>query len=363
MTAISGGFIEHPPALAWGAAAPAFGNNRTIDATAEKAGMVFQVPKTGTIDAVGFLLGTVTQAPTNGLKVSLQDPSTTGLPDGTPDQYRVVPVGSISTGAWITTGLITSDGTDGGAKRSVTRGDVLCVVIEFSSFVAGDNLNIQERTGGLNDGAMPYVVADTGAWAKSTNTGDPVVALKYDDGLYYPAPRCYPMSALTTLAVNTGTTPDEIGLKFRVPVGIKVGGLWIRRSQTAARDVTYKLYDSDGSTVLKSFVDDGDFGSGNNRYLLFSSEVTLVANTYYRLTALPSSASSLNFYYFDVAAAGIMDAIPGGQDMHWTQRTDAGAWTDTTTRRPWMGLLITDITSGSGGMSRARVANQGGGLL
>jgi len=50
-----------------------------------------------------------------------------------------------------------------------------------------------------------------------------------------------------------------------------------------------------------------------------------------------------------VALAAAMDGFPGGQNVHRTERTDLGAWTDTTTKRPWMGVLLTGFNDGAGG--------------
>ena len=41
--------------------------------------------------------------------------------------------------------------------------------------------------------------------------------------------------------------------------------------------------------------------------------------------------------------------MDGGPNFHYTSRTDAGAWTDVTTQRPWMGLELLQIDASSGG--------------
>lgn len=131
-----------------------------IDAAGEKVAIVFRAPKTGTLDRAEFKLDAVTQAPVSGLRVSFQDVGAAdGNPDGTQDQFRTVPQGSISAGAWVVPGLMTSDGTDGGTKRSVTKGDLIAFVVEFDSFAAGDSLEVRCMGQGanFNTTGQPYV--------------------------------------------------------------------------------------------------------------------------------------------------------------------------------------------------------------
>ena len=75
----------------------------------------------------------------------------------------------------------------------------------------------------------------------------------------------------------------------------------------------------------------------------------LTANTYYRLVVKPTTANNITVVDYTFASVALMDAISGGQYCHKTERTDAGAWTDTTTRRPWMGFLIDQLDDGVGG--------------
>ena len=63
------------------------------------------------------------------------------VPDGTADQFRDVD-NTVITGAdsWITSPLITDDGTDGGVKRTVAVGDRIHFVFRYQTFTAGDSL-------------------------------------------------------------------------------------------------------------------------------------------------------------------------------------------------------------------------------
>ncbi|RJQ37448.1 MAG: hypothetical protein C4555_06340 [Dehalococcoidia bacterium] len=116
-------------------------SNLLIDASGERVAITFDAPLTGTLDSFEFRLGTVTQAPVNGLRCSFQDINSAGNPDGIDDQFRVITTG-LTSSTWVAPGLVTADGTDTGIKRSVTAGQRLAAVISFDNFVAGDALEI-----------------------------------------------------------------------------------------------------------------------------------------------------------------------------------------------------------------------------
>jgi hypothetical protein len=355
MTAIPGGCVEYPRAWSFGAFQPQINSNLLIDAAGEYAAYVFRAPRTGTIDSVGILTGAVARAPINGMRVSLQAVNlSTGAPDGNPAQYTVVPAGTVILNAWINTGPVTSDGTAGGSKRSVVRGELLAVVADFASFTAGDSFSIACHNAILNDGGFPYAVANGVRQAVTI----PMMAILYADGNYYPIEGVYPWATFALHAVNSGTNPDETGLRVIVPFDCTVSGLWVRHQPVAGRDTLCKLYDANDN-VLVSTLDDGDLGGNASsiRYITFAAEVRLFANRIYRATCVPTSTSTQNYYSAVVNSVALHDALSGGREMYWTQRVDAGAWVDNPLRRPFMGLLLSDINTG--GVPRSRLVNVG----
>lgn len=352
MTMVAAGPYLLPDPIRTGSNGVAFiTTNGLIDAAAEKFAFIFDYPKDGTIDTIEFSLGAVTQAPGNGLKVSLQDVSaSTGDPDGVVDQFRVVTAG-LTPGAWVAPGLITSDGTDGGVKRTVTKGLQGAAVGEFASFSAGDSLSLST----INSSAdsfhqRPYPDYFTAAWAKSS-AAISSVALKYSDGSYAHIPGFVAYKAINTRTFGSGSSPNERALYFKSPVPLRVGGAWVRIAVTsAAADFTITLYDSDGVTPLATATVDASLlvtTVGRNGVFRFASDVTLAANTFYRLAIKPTTATTIAITDFDVNTAAIMDAHECGQSMYASSRTGAGAWTEVTTTRPHMGLLVTGNDDGA----------------
>lgn len=338
-----GMFVGHPLGVAYFTGGSAY-FGFTLDADGEMFAAIFRIPKTGTLSKVHFRTGTTTTG--DDLKVSFQDVSaTTGDPDGTADEFRVITIADGDDNAWKSTGIISSDGTDSGTKRSVTRGDLIAINWEFDSFVAG-NLQLSILVGsGAVVPEFGYTYNDhktTGSWAKHNNSL-PLFALEYDDGTFAYIPGVIPAKSADFVTYNNTDTPDEIGLLFQLPFKCKVGGAWMG-GQDIDGDTDLVLYDSDGTTVLETVSLDKDIRaatSGIKSYVWFSNDHGLLADTNYRLVLKPTSATDMTYREWTVDAAAQLDQMEGGQKFHRTERTDAGSWTETTTKRPLMGLIVT----------------------
>lgn len=320
-----------------------------LNASAEKFAMVFRVPKTGTLHKATSRLGTVTVA--DDLKVSLQDvDATTGAPNGTPDQYRTISSGSLSSNSFIQTGIITNNGSDGGIARSVTIDQVLACVFEFNSYVSGD-LNFEgvalteSRNGGRGSS---YINHYTSAWAKDI-TCAPMLTLEYSDGSVEIVEGAYPPMAFGTTAFNSGSGSTRYGNYFTLAVPMRCCGLWASGDMDG--DFDLKLYAADGSTVLGSgsFDKDNRATTGYTVHRCRFANVDLAAATAYRVAVVPTSGTSDTFPYFDVRAQLELDALGGGQVMYSTAYS--GSWAQTVTRRYLCGILVNGFDDAAGGSS------------
>lgn len=330
-----------------------------LNAASDKCAFVFRVPKTGTLDKAEWYLNAVSNNPDNGLRVSFQDVDVaTGLPDGTQDQYRDI-TGALSAATWQVPGLMTSDGTDTGTKRSVTIGDRLAIVIEFVSFVASDSVGIGVLS--LPSNFMQTLSAwvgdaSTGTYTKATATG-PIFALKYDDGTYaIPGGPMgvLPISGLTSTSYNTGSTPDEYAARLSLPIKARAIGAWARVDANEAFDLV--LYDGTTAQRTISFNSVADVKSTipGMHFGYFSSSFDLTAAAAYRIAIKPTTATSIQVYRFSMNSTAIMATWGGGADWYESSRVDAGAWSDTTTNKVWAGLIIDgfDVSGGGGGGTR-----------
>lgn len=327
-------FFPSPP---FGVSGQASYLNHLLDAGDEKHGSIFRIPKTGTVSKIHWRTGTVTTGATVDVRLETIDAS--GDPSGTlhaANTNGAQVVADANDNATFTTALT--------AGASVTKGQERAVVI-VNPTVSPGNFNVSVFADNTNH--FPYTDLFTTVWAKSSSS--PVIALEYDDGSYVPIICCFPCALLPETLFNTTTTPDEIGIIFSLTVPVRASGVWLWTDLDSPGDV--KLYDSDGSTVLASTSLDPAKDQAITSDLMFfhfSSTISLLKNTNYRLTLLPTTTTSLRIQEFTVAAVAIMDAFPGGQAIHRTHRTDAGAWTETTTQRPFMGLIIDGLDDGVG---------------
>lgn len=322
-----------------------------MDAAGEKVAFVCRAPKAGTLARAHFRTENVVVG--DDLKVSFQtvDP-TTGSPDGVVDQFRTQVVANGDDDVWFRTGLMTSDGTDGGVKRTVAMGELVAVVIEFNAYVAG-NLNIAALSSSVARGPFigtTYVTHFTAAWAKNGNN-IPLFALEYDDGSFAYLPLALPIATLGTLTIATNSSPDEAGLLITLPFKARVWGAWV--SASIAGDADVLLYDTNGETVLGSASLDKDVnpnaGNTGAHAVQFATGPTLPRGVY-RLVLKPSSTTPGTLRYFDVSptpGAALLDQMDAGQGTHWTQRVDNGPWSEIATRRALMGLILSGLDDGT----------------
>ncbi|MGH9971508.1 MAG: hypothetical protein ACREBG_27440 [Pyrinomonadaceae bacterium] len=330
-----------------------------IDATAEKVAFVFQCPKTGTLDVVGFLLGSVTQAPANGLTVSFQDVDpATGRPDGVKDQFRLVSSG-IASSAWITTGLLTSDGTDSGTKRTVTKGEILAVVIEFASFLAGDSMSINAGDSSVFDigaGQFPFSALFTASWATSGRTLN--LALQYSTGIWERIIGATPASGVANPAFTSATNPNEVGMEFICPVAVRaVGFTGMFRPNGTTSTYRLTLYDSANTALATTIIDPdiiriaGGVGLARFQFNGGVTEVEMETGGVYKVALLATGAGNVNVYGFTVNDAAHKSATPWGASASAIQRQGSGAFTKVSTTYYALGLLIDAIDPIKGGES------------
>lgn len=346
------------------------GSPYVIDATGEKFAVTFMAPKSGNLTRFETTITTLGNAPDNGLKCSFQSASSTdGLATGTilgagAAAHVTTAGGSPSATGWFNPG-------DFGAVVAVTAGDILCAVIEFggAGWVTPDSVGF----GGTNrcgNTSLPFAMSATST--KNTSTF-PIIALRYDDGTYCMADdEIWPGITHNDFDIDTGTSQNEAGLRFTVPVSMRLRAveMFMLFAATSAEFELY-LYDSGGSTVAGPITIDGDISSSATglRFYLFvlPAPITLTANSEYVIAYKPTTTVNVRLFYYTFNSLEIMDSIPGGSEWYaiaraWSGGTPA-AWTRYNTgtfRRPRVYLGFDAIDGDTGtppGSGTRRVAN------
>jgi hypothetical protein len=318
------------------------GTTVAITGAGHKAALVFQAPKTGTIDRVYFRTGTVTTGDTVDVRIETVDGS--GNPSGTLQAAN-------TNGA-----CVIADGDDNVVKyadltaaASVTRGDILAVVI-VNGAVPG-SMVISNPTVAI--GSLPYSNVYGGAsWTKYNVAL--CAALRYDaagvksfDQLGY----VIPIKAVNMLSLSTSTTPDEVGNIITLPK-CRVTGWWAIMTASGARDYDIIFYSGTTALLTKSYDSDVTGATGNlhNRYGEFASTYEAAVGQY-RIVLKPTTTSTISIQEITIEDAAIMGALSMGTGCHKTERTDAGAFSETTTSRVMIGVEIDQLDDGVGGTS------------
>lgn len=320
----------------------------TLDAADEKLAMIFVVPEDGNIHSVRFRVQVVT---TDDQLFCAVKNVTSANPDMT-SNYGGMSTGTVTTsGAGIYTCNLATDATS-------NKGDVVAFVVGFNAYVAG-NLTISNvnAVGGGSTG-FPTSFHYTTSWAK-LNTVKPAFSVGYDDGTYKFIPGTFnpaaSSSSYTPFTIDSATTPDEIALYFKLPIGYSACGFAILFSAADYNSARIKLYDSDGTTVLSTHTvltqASGNNITGNRHYLGdFDSCQTLSANTYYRLSVEATDSDDLYVANMVSDSTETWNQGFAGADVYLSTRTNAGSWSENTTQRPVFSIRIGGIdTAGSGG--------------
>lgn len=328
-----------------GGSTPAL-NTLTIDAADEKIALIFRAPKSGSLTGGVFHVGNVVTGATLDFRLETVD-DTTGAPTGTlratnTNAAQVVQDTDDNTGFQVTFT----------APVAVTIGELLSLVI-VNPVVSPGNMQLNGLTEAA-PGGFPYRSQYlTGAWVASASS--PCFAPTYSDG-YVAFADVWPIKAVNSTLWNSGSNPDRRGLRFQLPFAARCTGCWLVGMGTSGSDMDIILYDTDAITALVTATLDKDVhGATTNARLrhVCWAPVELAAGVFYRLIGLPKDVTNTKLHDFDVLAAAVMDAIPGGQNCHYTTCNGAPAneasWTQTLTKRPWMGLWLDQVHDGAGG--------------
>lgn len=367
--------------------APALGStqpvysNTTADADGEGVAMAYRLDCTGTTDTithVGYRKGTVTGTPAaNSYDAFIQGIGADGLADGTdigggsPTLAQFTPDTSSNIWQWV---ALTN-------SVVVNRDQIICPTIKANSNLTASN-NIQIAHSWRNDRtSVPYSLANTtGAFVRNAAVA-PCMAVKSASAVYgFPQ-----LAAITSAYGNTA----EVGMWFNIPTNFcstfKVVAIEFSGSTPASGTSTHyaTIYSNPltGTTTIKQQssawdVDQVAVSSSTVRHfiLTFDTAYTLPAlnaGEDYVIALATTTASAGGLMGMTVESAGDWDAWTGGQQFGYTSRTltsyppDSGETGNfaavTATQRPFIDLILSDLTAPAGGSGGGlRLAGHGG---
>jgi len=314
---------------------------QTVNEDGDQCALVFEVPVTGTIIAVGFGIGIVT-TPAN-LSVGLETLGATGNPSGTAyggsaPKTNFDPTGLANTFQWAT--LAT-------AATGATAGNRVAAVIKAAG-VSTISLNILVGLGSMLNAPGSYrdFYDETGATWTKTNVCI-ILALKYSGDVIYTFGAAA-IKACTNISYNIDTaTFDEYALKFKLPFKARLKGASVSMNVGAGEDFIIKLFEGTTERATSGVIDgDHSLSHGAHR-VLFTTPYTIAADTWYYLSLIPNTTGDIILDTFDVQVATDMAGVDGGVDFIMGKRLDGGAWTDVNTSRSWIHAIIDQVDDGA----------------
>jgi hypothetical protein len=349
--------FEWPAQAFWRNDATSFGlavRSFTLDSTADRYALIFQAPKTGTLDRMEFnVSGGTTLA---DMKAGWQNLDlATGYPNGTYTHWRTLT--GYSSG-WLTPSFFDSNGDGTGSRRTVTRGDYVCFVLEPVG--ATPNITIgATRYGGGVFAALPASVRNTGT-GYGTDTDMMQCALFYqgESNATFLNPFILPATAFGNNNFSSGG-PRQVGAVFTMPFKARAVGVGLRGDLDV--DVIARLFDSPTNDLIASAcsIDKDTTAAQSGTTLIevmFPTAHVLNAGSSYRLALENSAATACNLTHLTIGSSSCAAAMAGGSTFVWTETSLAYAslvneasWSQNTTRIPHIWLLIDQLDDGAGG--------------
>jgi hypothetical protein len=316
-----------------------------LTSAAHQIAYSYRAGVTKSLRYVYLLTGTVTTGDTVDVRIETVD-TTNGQPTGTlwaANTNAALVVNSADDNVFLLAGALTAD-------ASLTAGDQFALVV--ANGAGGGNMQFANYA----DQASRFPRGWTYNGTTWTSRIQPLIGfLGYSDGTWEPMWGVLDQGPVTTKTFSTSGPTTRHGNNYTFPFPVRVSGAWFWLTSTGG-DVVINLYDTDGTTVLAtSGTIDKDFMGSSVEgicYAPFTAPVTLGATGPYRLVYAPTTTSTVTGYEFTVPAAAVMDAFPGGQAVYAAEYI-SGSWTDTVTKRAYLGLFLNGfddgVSAGGGG--------------
>jgi hypothetical protein len=312
----------------------------TVDQVGDYILMGMQAPETGDIQGVGFATRTV--AVTGTARITLEELSANGSASGILIDTDADVVGTLTAS--------TDDNSwfwwDFPGPISVTRGQFFAVVFRFTD-TDGATFQIGSING-RGGWTFPYTkFVANGVTLTTANNPNNIILRYAGTDTAFIASSSYAAVDDINLSVWADQTDfdNEYGLRFRLPMGCKVSGWWF--GDVVGDDFSVLLY-TDGGTELASvsfLAGQVSSAPGFSFSGVFPSDITLEADTWYRLTQRQDSAGGTSNVISGatMADAAAMEAYDGGEDFQLTTRQRNGSWNDDPLRRPVAAVMVSEV--------------------
>lgn len=349
MTQMTDGFHFVIPAMHGWTAAQTRANAVTMDAANEAIHSVGHIynpdGSSHTISAAGggsifWYAGsaiTLSKATTN-LRIGVQDVSLTAAPlrgDGTFDVYA-----DLGSSDGVTANTFFDTPMESGTK-TIADGDMISISHTLTARGSGDSITVAAVDSMFGNGNVdmqfPLMSTYTGSWGRST-VGQAHAGIKYDDGSYGFLTGSLVPKTITTVAFNSGSTPDEIGNVITMHQTMSARGAIavLSLSSTTSPQPSFELclYSDPLGTpslieAISVTVDALQRSASKPIFIPFTTTRTLSSGSTYGITIRPTTSTSVTCHYWSVNAANELDASYPDDNCYAISRSDnTGAFTE-----------------------------------
>jgi len=262
---------------------------------------------------IGLPVGSVTWANVaSNLRLGFQDVDlTTGFEDGTFDvEANLVP----GTEA-IASNTVVFYSMESNSKTITPYTTPYALVAELTARAGADSVALERLTRNVIPFGFPYGTGDTGALAR-TFEPTPFI-IKFDDGTIGWFQQVTPSRNFalgrTTLSVNTGTNPDEIGAIAVSPIGMVIDcfGHWLN-SVATTDTFEFAIYENPLTTtpdvIWGPITVDPDQVLSDGIVRQCEDNLTILPNVEYGYMFKPTSVNSITYEFFTLPSGTGMAA-------------------------------------------------------
>ena len=235
-------------------------------------------------------------------------------------------------------------------SRTVTQGELLSVVWEFSTFNASDSITLSHWQLATGSGPAPQ---EAGASHYNGTTwavlqANPNIVLVYSDGTFSTLMGCSPAESLTSTSFNSGSTPPVRGNIWTAPFDMTLRGI-IGYYQTSG-NADLVIYNSSGTELRSVTIDLNAVRSNALRMYqaIFSSDLDVTGGSQYYIMLRPAG-TNVTMVTVGVNAAGHLQATWMGDGMYSATRSSAGVFSTNTAEQNPIGVIVSKIGSTGGG--------------
>lgn len=329
-------------------------NTQTLDAAGEGVGVVFRAPLTDSVN-----------------RAHVYCVSTNGTPPSYAARYETIDANGLPTGTLVagsaqqtfTPTAATLHSPTFASPAGLTAGTHYALIITDDGVTPPDgsnNATFLYLSGGGHGGLLPIAVLNTGGGyaLNATINRWPAIMPQYDattDRMIQGISVAY---SHPQTSFDSGSTPDEYGVVFTVPVTMSLFGLTMPlRMDNNSSDFDISLYNgpsaADADLVVRLNSYDASFmitGTSLGFTGEFPTPRILSPGSNYHCTIRPSSLNNLRIRESVFASQALREAHHGA-DYQKVTRVNAGAFSNHAAEVVHMQLLFDTLVGGGGAVS------------